>query len=309
MRSDLVAWARSQGGVFTRSEALSRFGSHIVEDALRAGALVRVFPSTYALPELANHRDTQRRAALTHRPDAALGGLDALDLWALLDREVSAGPIQMVTDPKHRESMFPMLRVSRRKGFRNEAPDVVVRNGMRVTRLERTIIDSWPQLPALDRRAPALVAVRERRTTGERLLDALAASGRVVGAAEMRHTFGLIAAGCHSPLELWGHEHVFGSGELRRATCQVRMRTRNGIVYVDRYYEDEMLAVELDGAAYHGAPGQRERDIRRDAALAALGIQTIRFGHPRLFRDPAGVRAETLDVLAMRRRQLGRRLA
>jgi very-short-patch-repair endonuclease len=70
-----------------------------------------------------------------------------------------------------------------------------------------------------------------------------------------------------------------------------------------------MLAVEMDGAAYHGEPGQRERDIRRDAGVAARGIQTIRFSHLRLFNDPDGVRAETLDILEARRRQLRRRPA
>ncbi|MDQ1685066.1 MAG: hypothetical protein QOC82_1803 [Frankiaceae bacterium] len=302
MRRELLAWATRRGGVFTRAEALTQFAAHIVDDAVQDGAIRRLLPSTYAL---ADDRGTLRRGALAHRPDAALAALDALDVWAVLDDQLADGPIRMVTDARHRESTVPQLRISRR----TTPPSVVVRAGMRVTRLEESIVDSWPLLPAINRRAPALVAVRDRRTTGGRLLDALAARGRVTGAAEMRRTFGLITAGCHSPLELWGHEKVFIHGELRRATCQVRVRLGNRVVYLDRYYADEMLAVELDGAAYHGAPQQRERDIRRDAALAALGIQTIRFSHPRLFHDPDGVRAETLNVLAVRRRQLSRRPA
>ncbi|MDQ1748058.1 MAG: hypothetical protein QOD07_2321 [Frankiaceae bacterium] len=302
MRRDLLAWAARHGGVFTRADALTRFAPHIVDDAVQDGAILRVLPSTYAL---ANDRDTLRRAALAHRPDAALAALDALDVWGLLGDQRAHGPIRMVTGSGHRESTVPQLRISRR----TNPPTVVVRAGLRVTRLEETIIDSWPHLPPIDRRAPALVAVPERRTTGARLLDALAARGRVTGAAEMRETFGLVAAGCHSPLELWGHEKVFSHGELRRAQCQARVRLGSRVVYLDRYYADEMLAVELDGAAYHGAPQQRERDIRRDAALAARGIQTIRFSHPRLFHDPNGVRAETLEVLAVRRRQLSRRPA
>lgn len=65
-----------------------------------------------------------------------------------------------------------------------------------------------------------------------------------------------------------------------------------------------MVNVELDGAAYHGAPGQRERDLRRDTALAALGYLTVRFSHLRLHADPDGVIAELLAILAMRRAQL-----
>jgi very-short-patch-repair endonuclease len=61
----------------------------------------------------------------------------------------------------------------------------------------------------------------------------------------------------------------------------------------------------MDGAAFHGSPGQRERDIRRDAALAVMGIQVVRFSHQRLFGDPDGCRRELLAILAARRRQLG----
>jgi very-short-patch-repair endonuclease len=305
----MLAWAAERGGVFARADALELFAAHVVDDALTSGAIVRLLPSTYALPEFAGDRSAHRRAALLHRPDAALGGLDALDVWVVLDEPQARGAIELVTEATRRESKAAGLRVARRAGFRNAPPHVVVRDGMRVTRLERTIVDSWPLLPEMDRRAPALIAVRERRTTGDRLLDALAASGRVHGAAQMRHAFGLIARGCHSPLELWGHENVFNVGALRHAQCQVRMQTPSGVIYVDRFYAAEMVAVEMDGAAYHGAPGQRERDIRRDATLAALGIQTIRFSHPRLFGDAPGARSDLLHVLAVRRDQLGRRSA
>ena len=76
-------------------------------------------------------------------------------------------------------------------------------------------------------------------------------------------------------------------------------------IYLDRLYDGAMVNVELDGAAYHGEPGQRERDLRRDAALAALGFVTVRFSHLRLHADPDGVRAQLVEVLAVRRRQLG----
>jgi very-short-patch-repair endonuclease len=306
MRTALLTWAAEQpGSVFTRAEALARYPAHVLDDAVQDGALVRLLPCTYALPDLASTRWVSRRAALAYRPDAALAGLDALDVWSVLGEPTASGPVQLVTDERHRESNVSSVLVSRRSGFRNSPPDVVVRRGLRVTRLEQTIVDAWRMLPAIDRRAPALVAVRERRTTAARLLEALAASGRVAGAAEMRHVFGLIGSGCHSPLELWGHESVFTAGELRVAQCQVRVELRTGVIYLDRYYEEAMVNVELDGAAYHGSPGQRERDIARDAALATMGIQTIRYSHPRLFGDIAGVRAETLAVLEMRRRQFG----
>ena len=172
-------------------------------------------------------------------------------------------------------------------------------------RIEQAIVDSWKMLPDIDHRVPVITAVRERRTTGEKLREVLALNPRAAGLAEMRHVFDLVAAGCHSPLELWGHENVFSDPSLPVSQCQVPMRLSTGLIYLDRYYEEERLNVELDGAAYHGEPGQRDRDIRRDAGLATFGIQTVRFSHPRLFGDPVGVRAEVLEILRVRRSQLG----
>jgi very-short-patch-repair endonuclease len=73
---------------------------------------------------------------------------------------------------------------------------------------------------------------------------------------------------------------------------------------LDRAFLAEMVAVELDGAAYHGAPGQRERDLRRDSALARLGWLTVRFSHLRLHREPGHVIDELVEILEHRRSQL-----
>jgi len=54
----------------------------------------------------------------------------------------------------------------------------------------------------------------------------------------------------------------------------------------------------------HGSPGQRERDIRRDSALARLGWITVRLSHPRLHTDAYGVIDELNEILRRRREQL-----
>ena len=52
------------------------------------------------------------------------------------------------------------------------------------------------------------------------------------------------------------------------------------------------VAVELDGAAFHGSREARERDLRRDTALAAAGWIVLRFSYARLIADPDGCRRE-----------------
>lgn len=306
MRRQLVQWVRESGGVSTRTEALRLFPSYVVDDAVNDGALARLLPCTYVLPELAQDRGVLRRAALAYRPDAALSHLDALAPWTLPGAEHARGPVDAATSRDQRECKHPLLTVHRRCNFRNEAPDVVVRDGLRTVRLEQAIIDSWARLPLIDQRLPTIVALRERRTTGQRLLETLARNPRVKGAADMRRVFELVAGGCHSPLELWGHENVFATPQLAGARRQHPLVVGGRTFYLDRYYDEALLAVELDGAAYHGTAGQRERDLRRDAGVATLGIQTLRFSHQRLFGEPAAVRAETLEVIGVRRRQFAR---
>ncbi|MCW2701122.1 MAG: uncharacterized protein JWQ45_2657, partial [Blastococcus sp.] len=62
------------------------------------------------------------------------------------------------------------------------------------------------------------------------------------------------------------------------------------------------LAVEMDGAAWHGSRDQRERDIRRDALLATVGWQTLRFSFGRLTGAPEACRRDILAAYRARRR-------
>ena len=73
-------------------------------------------------------------------------------------------------------------------------------------------------------------------------------------------------------------------------------------VYLDVFAEEEKVNFELDGREGHVSKADRERDLRRDAALAARGILVVRFTHYRLTHEPEAVRREVLAILAARRR-------
>ena len=75
---------------------------------------------------------------------------------------------------------------------------------------------------------------------------------------------------------------------------QYRLQLPGGPVRLDAAWPEVKLAVELDGAAFHGSREARERDLRRDAALAALGWVVLRFSYRRLMREPDACRAEIL---------------
>jgi very-short-patch-repair endonuclease len=288
MRHEIVDALAAGGEVMHRPG--DRVPRHAVARAHRAGALLRLQPCTYALD---SDRLTRWHAALAYLgPDAALSHLTALSVWGL--RAGSPDDPIHASVPSHvRRRGAADLIVHRRTAL---AP--VPRNGLGVTRLEQSIVDAWPLQPAAERRGPVIAAVAGRRTTVERMHRALDAAPRLKDRRTLCAVLDLLDAGCHSPLEMWGLLHVFDDPRLRR---QVRVRADGRTYYLDVYAEDERVDFELDGAAWHTGREARERDLRRDAALAAQGILVVRYTHHRLTTDPEAVRAETRRILAGRR--------
>jgi very-short-patch-repair endonuclease len=58
------------------------------------------------------------------------------------------------------------------------------------------------------------------------------------------------------------------------------------------------LVVEIDGFAYHSGRGAFERDLRRDAELAAAGWTVIRVTWRQLVEEPPAVVALLAAALA-----------
>ncbi|HVT20888.1 MAG TPA: DUF559 domain-containing protein [Mycobacteriales bacterium] len=301
MRALLLAVMQERGGVLRRDEARAMFAAHVVDDAVRSGLIVVEHPGVYRLAA-ATGQATRRRAALAYCPEGAISHLDALDEWGL--PTISSARVHLTVGGATHPLRSRGIRLHRRAAFQPVPPMAFERNGLRVVCLEQAIVESWPLLATLVRRAPAVIAVRERRTTPQRLMDVLDAQPRTAGARNQRKLFTLLGAGNHSELEIWGHQQVLTDPRLPHSVAQHRVQVGSRYVLLDRAFLAEMLAVELDGAAFHGSPDQRERDLRRDAALAKLGWVTVRYSHPRLHTDPGGVVDELVGILSRRREQL-----
>jgi very-short-patch-repair endonuclease len=286
-------------GVLRRRDALACVSHDVLDQALSSGRLLRPFPETYVDGRLDLGPAVALAAAMAYADGrAALSHASALALWRL--PVPSGGPIHLITDEKRHLRGAPGLRVHRREGLRLRPPAVVDRGGWPVTRLEQSIIDSWPLLDGDAKRAPAIFAVAQRMTTPARLAEALGTAPRLAGRHLLRRLLGLLEAGCRSALEIWGYDEVFrgpGFAQLRR---QVPVRLGQRTVYLDMYDDETRVNFELDGAKYHGSAADRERDLRRDAALAAMGITVVRFTHDRLIREPEDVAREALAILRSR---------
>lgn len=82
---------------------------------------------------------------------------------------------------------------------------------------------------------------------------------------------------------------------------QRRLVVEGEVFRLDAAYDEVQLAVELYGAAWQGSREQRERDIRRDALLATVGWQTLRFGFRRLTTAPETCRRDIRSAYEARR--------
>ncbi|MEV2241976.1 DUF559 domain-containing protein [Micromonospora sp. NPDC049891] len=301
------------GGLVTRTAVEQVVPRWILQKACGAGELVRVLPGVFVAAQLLAHgpRDApalsrlgpsmaHRAVGAWARGRAAFSHLTALDLWGLR-RQADGEPLHLSVPIDSGLRGQPGARVHRRRDFTLEPPHVVVRQGRPVTRVEQALVDSWPVLPLAERRAPIIKAVNDRLTTPERVASALRVASTLPDLSTLRTLLTRLAEGCRSPLEIWGHEHVFIGPGMPAFQRQTRVAIGRRIMYLDLFAKREQVNIELDGATTHGDPRQREIDLRRDALLATAGILVVRFAHRRLIDEPDDVRRETLAILATRR--------
>lgn len=301
MHAELLDLVIAGQGVVGRHVARQRVSRSAFDRSVCRRELVQVLPSTYVLAGLTDDPETLRRAALTYAGSgAALSHLSALRAWGLPVPDEHPNHVSVPSRARPR-AVGPVC-FHRAQGL-DRPGGVVERCGLPTVRLEQAVVESWPFLRGDDQRAPAIVAVQRRLTTPSRLRQALVAVPKLRERRALRALLGLLEQGCHSQLEIWGHLGVFCHPSLPRSRAQVPVQINGRTIYLDRFFEEELVDVELDGRKYHSSPADRERDLRRDAALAAQGIVVVRFSHDRIVR-PVEVRHELLEILEVRRRQL-----
>ncbi|MGY1671323.1 DUF559 domain-containing protein [Geodermatophilus sp. SYSU D00710] len=298
---DVEAVVGSRGWA-TRAELLGQISARTLSDWVTTGRVVRLQSGVFAAPSAAGRWAVRVAAALAGRNAVASHGT-ALALWELVPPP--AGPVH-VTVPDHRSARgsagVVLHRSSRAHADRRRA------GGLPVTSAERAVVDAWgaPAPPSrADVRAAAITAVRRRLCTPADLAAELAHSTRLRHRAELTTLVDLLADGCRSELEIWGCTQVLRAPGMPAFTQQRRITVGAESFVLDAAYEEVMLAVEMDGAAWHGSSRQRESDIRRDSLVATAGWQTLRYSYRRLTSTPGACRRDILAVYRARRRLMG----
>ena len=287
-------------GVARTADLAGRVDRHTISAWVRRQRLLRPYPGVVALPERWHEWPTRAIAAVL-ATEGALSHTSALTVWRALPKD---GPIHVSVPAGRRALRGPGLTVHR---VRELAVDRI--GPYPATSLPRAVIDTWGLAhgTTANRRATeqarsvVIETLRERRVTARELRTELAARPALPGRRALVDLLELVEQGCQSELEIWGVQNVLRGPGMPRFVQQHPVQLPWGTVRLDAALPELKVAVELDGAAFPGSAAARERDTRRDAALAARGWVVLRFSYRRLTTDPEGCRREILEVCRARR--------
>jgi hypothetical protein len=297
-------------GAVHRDQVTLASSSTSVARWLAEGDLVLLHPGVVGLPTRAREWDVRARAA-TLWTRGPLSHASALVHLGLLPRDTAPAH---VTVPADRWPRGAAGVVAHRTTLPMEVAD---HGGLPVLGLARSLVDawSWASSTRLNPRAAAdLAAVRAVVVAAVRDGHLLVAQVRAESAAQRIHAgrvalgklLDLVEQGCQSELEIFGVLHVLGHPSLPKCTQQHRVTLLDGRrVRLDAAWLGLRVAVEMDGHRFHSSRADRERDMRRDTGLAALGWIVLRFSYRRLTTDPDGCRREIAAVLRRRALELG----
>lgn len=163
-----------------------------------------------------------------------------------------------------------------------------------ITTPARTLLDLAASLPSRDLERALVESLASRRTSRAEILMLTDRHRRHAGSAGLR-----------ALLEDGEPAHTQSEAEDRflALMSDVRLPRPEVDVSVEGYRVDFLwraakLVVEVDGFAFHSTAGRRSADKRRDAALAAAGYRTIRFGWDQLTKEPNLVQVQVAQALA-----------
>ena len=247
---------------------------------LAAGRLVRLHPGWVTLPELADDW-TVRAHAATGYTGGTLSHMSALAVHRLVANEVTR--LDVTVPVGNRVECSRWLRVHRSR----RPCAVTTARGLPATSVARSLVDTWGDAHraratrgyADVARNAVLGAARNGRVTATQVAAELPAVPRLPGRAALVELLRLVAAGAQSHLEILGLRALAGAPGLPPPHLQYRVVLPDGPVRLDAAWPDVKLAVEFDGAAFHAGPEAWQRDLRRNAALAALGWVVLRFSY------------------------------
>jgi Transcriptional regulator, AbiEi antitoxin len=284
------------GAVARRQTAKTGIAPYTIRSRVRSGRWQRLQRGVYATFSGEPTRETALWAALLRAgPGAVLSHQTAAERHGLTDEPSSLIVITVPLSRSPTRTKTPGILIHRSDAIlRTRHPAMLPP----CTRIEDTVLDLI-QIAATFDDAYAWIcrAIGRRRTTAERIRQAMDARKKMRWRRELMFALGDAGDGVLSVLEYRYVDRVERPHGLPAARRQVRIRQRTGNKYLDNLYQEYGVCSELDGTAAH-SPDEQWRDKRRDNANAVRGIVTLRFG----FADLGDRRCQTAaDVAAVLR--------
>ncbi len=275
----ITAIAETQRGYVSRRQLLAAgIASNAIDRGVAAGRLHRRHGGVYRVgPDAQTPLAAETAALLAVRRAALLSHHTAATLWGL--RREGDGIVHVLV-PGGPAGPFAGVRVHRTQPFGSE--DNRVRAALPVTSPARTIIDLAPDLT--DRQLELTVdrAITERLARPSELRRVL---GRLTHAASRSRVLELLDADTHASLTRSPPEERLLALVRQAGLPEPLVNTRLAGYEVDFYWPRSRLVVEVDGFQFHSSRPRLERDRKKDAALQAAGITTMRVtcaaGHAR----------------------------
>jgi len=151
--------------------------------------------------------------------------------------------------------------------------------------------------------------MRRSNLSGDSVLAEADRMPRVRGRRDLVRLLHEASEGIQSYLEHRAHRTILNTADFRGLRRQVAFVAMGMAYTVDTYDEATRTVIEFDGAKVHGTAAAKKYDNARDAALATLGLLTVRIGYDDAMRRPGWCRdviRRTIAARAGRTQELAR---
>lgn len=246
-------WLAQHDGVITRAQAgACGVSADAVDRLLRAGTWTKVHRGVYFVADRPFSTDARIRAAVWGAGTSAILSGEAAVFWHRVTTEVPQ--VIEVTTPRNGRSRAEGCRIRRRDVH---GKDIVTRRGLEVTSLELSVLESAIGKSHIMDRA------LQRHTNLDKLRQSHARNPGRTGAQQAARLLKVAESGARSE-----GERLLLS-ELR--TCSVLGWVANyrwSGYELDIAFVAEMVAIEIDGWAFHTDHDVFQRDRTRQNALS-----------------------------------------
>ena len=274
-------------GVVTRSELL---GAGLTADEIKqrrkSGLLLPVHRGVYRVGHHAPSLEARYLSAVRAcGDDALLAGRAAAHLWRVIK---GSPPQPEVLTPRDRR--VKGVRVHRAR--RSELPSPVIKRGIPVTSVPRTLVDLASSLPEADLARACHEAGVLYRAAPKQVYSVLRHLPNAPGRKKLERVLYGDVPVTLSRLESRFLKLIRAAGLPLPVTNQVTDGRR-----VDCRWPDQRLTVELDSYRYHQSRYAWEKDRRREREARVRGDDFRHYSWTDVFEDPSWMLMELADLL------------